>query len=517
MARRLLIVLMAVSLAGPAGLAHATTPSCTGTLDGYVSGVVTRTACHSDALGGDASFSYFVPPECTAGNRCPVLYLLHGFGNDDREMLGTTSQPSDYVKDLETSDPARRLSFVLVAPEGRTVEQAGACKDRPAADEESFWVNWNPRYWPAGCAPRFEDHVIRELIPLVDRSFPVNATRAGRAILGVSLGGYGSFKLALQHPDVFANAGSISGALNILVAPDVQPLGPGMPGTGGAPVHTTYVHPPHLIHTPPGFPYGDPFGAFGDPVADEAYYRGNQPLDLAIDAHATGPSCAAPAGNHNGGFCVPLRFFHNDTIARNPNDLTDPRALIGDEALETVVMPMNQEMRLALKQDGIPFTYELHPGTHSLEYWAPYIRAQLQWQYARVSHPGAPLALQDPASFDYRSIDHDFSAWGWNVHVDRTPKEFLTLWNASRSGVTVTGSGTVTVTTPAYGVTGVTVTGGKGPVRVALAGGRATVTFTIGPSYPTDERAGASGIPEIDGTVRLCFTYGPATAACTGA
>ena len=516
MARRLIIALLTVSLTGPAGLAHATTPPCTGTLEGYVSGVVTRTACHSDALGGDAAFSYFVPPQCTAASPCPTLYLLHGFGNDDREMVGTAAHPSDYILDLKTAYPVRRLSFVIVAPEGRTVEQTGACKDHPAAGEESFWVNWNPRYWPAGCAPRFEDHVIHELIPLVDRSLPVIATRAGRAILGVSLGGYGSFKLALQHPDVFANAGSISGALNILVAPDVQPLGPGMPGTGGAPASTTYVHLPHLIHTPPHFPYGDPFGAFGDPAADEAYYRGNGPLDLAIDAHATGTSCAAPAGDHNDGFCLPLRFFHNDTVPTHPKDLTDPRSLIGSEALEAAVMPMNQEMRLALKQDGIPFTYQLHPGTHSLEYWAPYIRAQLEWQYARVAHPGAPLTLNDPELFDYRSIDRDFSVWGWGAHVDRTPDEFLTLWNASRNGVTITGSGTVTVTTPAFGVTGVTVTGAKGPVSVTVAGGRATVTFTIGPSYPTDERVGASGIPEIDHTVRLCFTYGSTVPACAG-
>jgi hypothetical protein len=438
------------------------------------------------------------------------MYLLHGVGNDDREMVGTPESPGPFLEaldeELATGRRAPHLSIILVAPEGRTV--TSSCPTAPPAGEESFWVNWNPRYWdnPAGgnCAPRFEDHIIDELIPLVDRSLPTIASRAGRAILGLSLGGYGSFKLALQHPDVFANAGSISGALNILVAPDVQPLGHGMAGTGGAPVPTTYRRPPHLIRTPPGFPYGDPFGAFGDPVADEAYYRGNQPLDLAIDAHATGSSCAAS----NGAFCLPLRFFHNDGVPTHPEDFTDPRALIGDEALEVAVMPMNQEMRLALKRDGVPFTYQLHAGIHSLEYWAPYIRTQMKWQYDRVSHPGRPLTVLSPSSFDYRSIRADFSVWGWSVQVRRTSDEFLTLWDATRSGVTVTGSGTVTLTTPAFGITAVGVEGAQhGSVSVALAGGRATVTFAIGPEYPTDERAGASAVPEYDRTVRLCFAY----------
>jgi hypothetical protein len=281
----------------------------------------------------------------------------------------------------------------------------------------------------------------------------------------------------------------------------------------GAPVPTTYVHVPHLIHTPPGFPFGDPFGAFGDPASDEAYYRGNQPLDLAVNAGASGGSCAAPPDNENEGSCLPLRFFHNDTVPRHLKDVSDPRSLIGAEALEAAVMPMNQEMRVALRELGIPFSYELHPGTHSLEYWAPYIRAQLAWQYARVAHPGAPLTLRDPVFFNYRSIDRDFSVWGWHVHVDRAPDEFLTLWDASSHGVTVTGSGTVTLTTPAFGVPRVTVVGAKGPVRVSIAGGRATVTFTIGPSYPTDERAGASGIPAVDRSVLVCFV--PSAAYCT--
>src|SRR5205807_4315596 len=129
---------------------------------------------------------------------------------------------------------------------------------------------------------------------LVDRSFPTVAAREWRAILGVSLGGFGSFKLAFQHPDLYASAGSISGALNFLVAPDVQPIGPGAPGVGGAPAPLPYAHTPRIMTTPPGFPYGDPFGAFGDLTADEAYYRGNNPLDLAINARG-----------------VALRFYHN--------------------------------------------------------------------------------------------------------------------------------------------------------------------------------------------------------------
>jgi len=109
-------------------------------------GVVACQTIPSQALGGTTAFSYYVPPGCAPARlrdrsqRCPTLYLLHGFGGDLHSMLGTADQPSGWVAALSSrpkvdpagtskpwtlSDPkdwvsAPPLDLVLVAPDGRT-------------------------------------------------------------------------------------------------------------------------------------------------------------------------------------------------------------------------------------------------------------------------------------------------------------------------------------------------------------------------------------------------------------
>jgi S-formylglutathione hydrolase FrmB len=60
---------------------------------------------------------------------------------------------------------------------------------------------------------RYESYIIEELIPEVDKKYRTNKSRSGRAIAGLSMGGYGSLKFGLKYPDKFAFAGSMSGAL----------------------------------------------------------------------------------------------------------------------------------------------------------------------------------------------------------------------------------------------------------------------------------------------------------------
>jgi putative tributyrin esterase len=61
---------------------------------------------------------------------------------------------------------------------------------------------------------RWKDYIVQDLIQEVERRWPVRPGRASRAIAGLSMGGYGALNLALQHPDVFALAASMSGALD---------------------------------------------------------------------------------------------------------------------------------------------------------------------------------------------------------------------------------------------------------------------------------------------------------------
>ena len=65
----------------------------------------------------------------------------------------------------------------------------------------------------AAAQGRVESMIVRELVPLVDRTYPTQANRAGRVVGGFSMGGGGSIRLALGHPDDFSAAASWAGAL----------------------------------------------------------------------------------------------------------------------------------------------------------------------------------------------------------------------------------------------------------------------------------------------------------------
>ena len=113
----------------------------------------------------------------------PVFYLLHGLSDDHTIWLRRTSIER-YVAGLP---------LIVVMPN----------------THRGFYTN--------GVAPgtyRYEDHLIKDVIGLIDRTFPTIKSRQGRAIGGLSMGGYGAAKLGLKHPDLFCSVNSHSGALN---------------------------------------------------------------------------------------------------------------------------------------------------------------------------------------------------------------------------------------------------------------------------------------------------------------
>ena len=128
----------------------------------------------------------------------PVLYLLHGLSDDHTVWCRRTSIER-YVAELP---------LLVVMPDGH----------------RSFYCN-DPR--PGGCA--YEDHVVKDVVGFVERVFPCVRERRGRAVAGLSMGGYGAIMLALRHPELFCAACSHSGALMfaheaIPERPDVESL-----------------------------------------------------------------------------------------------------------------------------------------------------------------------------------------------------------------------------------------------------------------------------------------------------
>lgn len=472
--------------------------------------VVGRVACQrleSSFLGGTTVFSYYVPPACDSAE-CPVLYLLHGFGGNYRSMLGTASAPSAFVKAL-TSGPPRDprqvldpwtmqdpagwiaqepLDFILVAPHGATLEGGFG----PVGGVDGFWTDWNPRFALGGDSqrydtppPLFESFLTRQLIPFVEAHFPTGAGREWRALAGESLGGFGSYKLGLKHPDLWSSIGSISGPHNFLFVPAPDPLPVDASVDIAPPLQVPYLQAPNVTSAIPltalpeqarGFPVS--FLVFGDPVADQATYRGNMPRDLAMNARA---SAGAISSLH-------VRGFVNDAIPRRAEDIGPSYPVA--QTFEAIVLSMNLGMETAFRVQGVEHEFEIHPGLHSDVYWNPFLRTQVAAQYARVRHPdGGGIPPPAPTLFDFRSIATDFEIWGWSFHVDREPVEFLTLRDVSCDGVTLRGTGVVTVTVPSACGTGLN--------------GSAAFTVDLGASFPIDEPAGASDVPAYGRTVRV--------------
>lgn len=464
-------------------------------------GVVACQTLPSADLGGTTAFSYFVPPACQNA-RCPTLYLLHGFGGDLHSMLGTVTHPSGWVAALSSrpkvapadtdqpwteSDPATwvsapQLPVVLVAPDGRTVPDG----DGPGPGLEGFWTDWNPRYAKGGDSPRYDTpppkfaaEVTDELIPYVEAHFPVGRGRDWRAIAGTSLGGYGSYAIGLSHPDDFASMGAVSGIMNILLLPGLDASADGGPGGVAPPAQlpaTTLPGPAGasiplnaLPEQARGFAVAT--YAFGDPSVDQSYYRGRMPRDLAVNAHADFVAHGRSTQS------LVVRGFSNDAAPRQPSDFASPPGYLGAQAFEAIVLASNIEQNQAFADAEVEQHYEMHPGIHSDAYWNPWLRGQLEAQYAALRHPdggGAPPPL--PTTFDYRSAAAHFSVWGWQFTAKRAATEFTDLTDVTCAGLTIRGTGDVTVVPPH---------------RCHAA----QVTVHLGPGMPTSAPAGADEAP----------------------
>ena len=114
--------------------------------------------------------------------RYPVLYLLHGLGGHYTDWLSRT----------RLADYAARYQLIIVTPEGN---------DGWYTDSASV------------PADKYESYIVRELIPDVGRRYRADELRGGRAVAGLSMGGYGALKFGVKYPEMFALAASMSGAV----------------------------------------------------------------------------------------------------------------------------------------------------------------------------------------------------------------------------------------------------------------------------------------------------------------
>jgi S-formylglutathione hydrolase FrmB len=200
-----------------------------------------RVECNSlpsKILSRRVPYCVVLPPsfDTQIGRRFPVLYFFHGLG--DNEQFFVHSGAWNLTEDMWEKGAIK--DFLIATPDG------GA----------SFYINSKDG------KDRYEDFLLQEFFPFIEKRYRVAPGRDHRAIAGISMGGYGALHLAFRHPQLFVSVSAHSAAL-------IEKL-------------------PAFLGPTPNSPRARVLGAvFGSP-ADPSFWERNSPLTLARTANLSG-------------------------------------------------------------------------------------------------------------------------------------------------------------------------------------------------------------------------------------
>lgn len=185
----------------------------------------------SKILHRDVPYCAFIPQSFSATSKLPVLYFLHGLGDNQQSLINMGAW--NLITDLRSQNKIG--DFLIVTPQGGS----------------SFYIN------SADGRIRYSDFFLQELIPFIERKYHTRTDRNGRAVSGISMGGYGALRFAFAYPQKFSAVSAESAAL--------------------------FSDSPKLLDQAmhAGSPRANLLGnVFGNPI-DPAHWRANQPFALA--------------------------------------------------------------------------------------------------------------------------------------------------------------------------------------------------------------------------------------------
>jgi enterochelin esterase-like enzyme len=186
----------------------------------------------SKILKGERKYAVYLPPDyATSQRRYPVLYLLHGSGDDQTGWV-------QFGEVLHIADKAINEGYatpmIIVMPDANTGRRGYG------NDIRGEW--------------RYEDFFFEEFVPFVEKTYRIKGEKQYRAVAGLSMGGEGSYLYALHHPELFSSACPLSAGTGPLTPADTRKS------------LTRYAQP--VTGNPP------------DSLAIEAYYKSHSVLFL---------------------------------------------------------------------------------------------------------------------------------------------------------------------------------------------------------------------------------------------
>jgi putative tributyrin esterase len=249
-------------------------------------------------------------------DRYPVLYLLHGY----------SSNYTAWAR-LGAGEYARGYDLIVVMPDVGN----------------SWYVNWAKS--EGGQKNAWEDFIIKDLIGHVDSTYRTIAKREGRAINGLSMGGYGGLVLGLRHPDLFCSIGSESGAISF-----AKQVGERLKDGKDLPKPTR------------------PLSAVPDPKIGMEGFSSQVERSPKGKIFATPEECAA---------YDPFQLVLKVPAEKLPH-------ICIDCGTEDRLLTGAQDFEKLLKENKIPFTYAQSKGEHKGPYWAREVGVAMAVQYAII-------------------------------------------------------------------------------------------------------------------------------------
>ncbi|MFC2118815.1 alpha/beta hydrolase [Bacteroidota bacterium] len=144
---------------------------------------------NSSILKESIKYSIYLPPDYYSSSRkYPVVYLLHGYSDDETGWIqfGEVNIAADKGIADRSFPPV-----IIVMPDAKV----------------TWYINDHKNEYP------YEDMFIKEFIPYIDKTYKTRTKREFRAVSGLSMGGFGALGYAMRHPDIFSSCAAFSAAI----------------------------------------------------------------------------------------------------------------------------------------------------------------------------------------------------------------------------------------------------------------------------------------------------------------
>jgi S-formylglutathione hydrolase FrmB len=146
---------------------------------------VAEDSLFSPSINSTMKFCVVLPDGYAKVNeRYTTVYLLHGYNQNY----------TDWIKQTDLVKYAASYHFIFISPDAKNSWYSNSITQKNS---------------------NYEDYIVKDLIPFVDKKYRTAPTKTHRAIVGLSMGGYGAAKLALKHDSLFFFAGCLSPAIHV--------------------------------------------------------------------------------------------------------------------------------------------------------------------------------------------------------------------------------------------------------------------------------------------------------------